>query len=128
MRFCVAVVVGWLEWGLLVRIGLGVGGKVNRRGSIASMTRSARIGEGGRINFHFHTSRWGLVETRVWAREYRRVLNDGVVSATLGMEREALTCGGEGEKRKERRRNAESNDETDRRETSCLIFLIFNLL
>jgi hypothetical protein len=58
VRFCVAVMVGWLEWGLLVRIGLGVGGKVNRRGSIASMTRSARIGEGGRINFHFHTSRW----------------------------------------------------------------------
>lgn len=53
-----AVMVGWLEWGLLVRIGLGVGGEVNRRGSIASMTRSARIGEGGRINFHFHTSRW----------------------------------------------------------------------
>jgi hypothetical protein len=58
VRFCVAVMVGWLEWGLLVRIGLGVGGEVNRRGSIASMTRSARIGEGGRINFHFHTSRW----------------------------------------------------------------------
>ncbi len=47
-----AIVVGRLELGLLVRIGLGVGGEVNRRGSIASMTRSARIGEGGRINFH----------------------------------------------------------------------------
>ena len=84
VRFCVAVMVGWLEWGLLVRIGLGVGGEVNRRGSIASMTRSARIGEGGRINFHFHTSRW-VVGTRVWVREYRRVLNDGLVSATLGL-------------------------------------------
>ncbi len=61
VRFCVAVMVGWLEWGLLVRIGLGMGREVNRRGSIASMTRSARIGEGGRINFHrsdFHRSRW----------------------------------------------------------------------
>ena len=71
VRFCVAIVMGWLEWGLLVRIGLGVGGEVNWRGSIASMTRSARIGEGGRINFHFHSSKWvvggdtGMGERRI---------------------------------------------------------------
>jgi hypothetical protein len=52
VRFCVAVVVGRLEWGLLVRIGLRVGWEVERGGSIASIARSARIGEGGRIYFH----------------------------------------------------------------------------
>lgn len=52
MSFGMAVMVGWLELGLLVRIGLGVGGEVQGRGSIASMTRSARIGEGGRIYLH----------------------------------------------------------------------------
>ena len=44
-----AIMVGWLELGLLVTIGLGMRREVKRRGSIA---RSARIGEGGRINFH----------------------------------------------------------------------------
>jgi hypothetical protein len=52
VRFGMTVVVGWLELGLLVRIGLGVGGEVKRRGSVAGMTGSAGIGEGGRINFH----------------------------------------------------------------------------
>ena len=60
VRFGVAVVVGWLEWGLLVRIGLGVGREFKRGCSIASMTRSARIGEGGRIYFH----RGGRVDCR----------------------------------------------------------------
>jgi hypothetical protein len=102
VRFCVAIMVGWLERGLLVRIGLRVGGEVNRRGSIASMTRSARIGEGGRINFHFHTSRWvvggdtGMGERIQEGIEWWAGISDSW-TVRFGWD-EALTGGGEGQK------------------------------
>jgi hypothetical protein len=54
VRFSMTIMVGLLELSLLVRIGLGVRWEIKRRGCIASVTGSARIGEGSCIDLHGH--------------------------------------------------------------------------
>jgi hypothetical protein len=48
------------------------------------MTGSARIGEGGRINFHGRVKLGLVVGGTGMAWQYRRVLKDELVSAALG--------------------------------------------
>jgi hypothetical protein len=70
-----------------------------------------------------------LEGARVWVREYRRVLEDGLVSATLGLfvfdETRGVDGGGE-EERKEA--NAESNDERRNKIESRLKYQFFIFL
>lgn len=78
------IMVGLLELSLLVRIGLGVRWEIKRRGGIASVTRSARIGEGSRIDLHGKDNSV-VARMRVWMWQYSRVLKTGLVSATPGL-------------------------------------------
>ena len=58
VRFGMTIMVGLLELSLLVRIGLGVRWEIKRRGGIASVTGSARIGEGSCIDLHGKDRFW----------------------------------------------------------------------